>query len=227
MLIQKIALSLKIMLMHVLAKMISLFKIMLMHVLPLMFPLLKIVLMHVLTLLISLLKIMLMHILTLMISLLKIMLIHVLTLMVSLLFFQTQMPWKLSISMINKLSCKFQQCLGQFTMFSSKDPLKIDFLDIYLITFSESVLSEIKNLWESSFYSRYSKSNLDFRNGEKNWEKVVCFWDNCIWIIGIVRVSLLRKGYLSLAANVLTSSPKTWHVNKRDFFQLKWLESYQ
>ena len=116
MLIQKIALSLKIMLMHVLAKMISLFKIMLMHVLPLMFPLLKIVLMHVLTLLISLLKIMLMHILTLMISLLKIMLIHVLTLMVSLLFFQTQMPWKLSISMINKLWCKFQQCLGQFTM---------------------------------------------------------------------------------------------------------------
>ena len=117
MLIQKIALSLKIMLMHVLAKMISLFKIMLMHVLPLMFPLLKIVLMHVLTLLISLLKIMLMHILTLMISLLKIMVIHVLTLMVSLLFFQTQMPWKLSISMINKLWCKFQQCLGQFTMF--------------------------------------------------------------------------------------------------------------
>ena len=102
MLIQKIALSLKIMLMHVLAKMISLFKIMLMHVLPLMFPLLKIVLMHVLTLLISL---------------LKIMLIHVLTLMVSLLFFQTHMPWKLSISMINKLWCKFQQCLGQFTMF--------------------------------------------------------------------------------------------------------------
>ena len=116
MLVQKIALSLKIMLMHVLAKMISLFKIMLMHVLPLMFPLLKIVLMHVLTLLNSLLKIMLMHILTLMISLLKIMLTHVLTLMVSLLFFRTQMPWKLSISMIKVLWCKFQQCFGQLSM---------------------------------------------------------------------------------------------------------------
>ena len=32
--------------------------------------------------------------------------------------------------------------------------------------------------------------------------------------------SLLRTGYFSSAANVLRSSPKVLHVNKRDFFQL-------
>ena len=55
-------LSLKIMLMHVLAKMISLLKIMLMPVLAKMISLLKIMLMHVLAKIISLLKIILIHV---------------------------------------------------------------------------------------------------------------------------------------------------------------------
>ena len=49
-------------------------------------------------------------------------------------------------------------------------------------------------------------------------EKKIFFWDNCIWI-GIVKLSLLRTGEFSSAANVLTGSPKIFHVNKRDFFQ--------
>ena len=61
--------------------------------------------------------------------------------------------------------------------------------------------------------------NLDFERAAKNWEKVFCFWDNCIWI-GIVKLSLLRTGYFSSVANVLTSSSKILHVNKRDIFQL-------
>ena len=36
---------------------------------------------------------------------------------------------------------------------------------------------------------------------------------------GLVNISLLRTGYFSSAANVVTSSSKIWHVNKRDFFQ--------
>ena len=44
------------------------------------------------------------------------------------------------------------------------------------------------------------------------------FWDNWVWI-GIVKLSLLRTGYLPSAANVLTSSPKILYVNKREFFQ--------
>ena len=78
-----------------------------------------------------------------------------------------------------------------------KGPLKRDFLDICLITFSESVISEIQNLWGSSFFSKYSKFKLNFKNVEKNCEKIFCFWDNCFWI-GIVKLSLLRRGYFSL-----------------------------
>ena len=48
---------------------------------------------------------------------------------------------------------------------------------------------------------------------EKNREKNFCFWDSCIWI-GIVKLSLLRTRYLPSAATVLTSSPKTRHVNR-------------
>ena len=51
---------------------------------------------------------------------------------------------------------------------------------------------------------------------KKYFENVFCFWDNYIWI-GIVKLPLLRTGYFSLAGNVLTSSRKVLHVNKRDF----------
>ena len=101
----------------------------------------------------------------------------------------------------------------------SKDPLKRDFLDIYLTTFSESVISKIQNLRGLSFFPKF---NLDFKNAAQNWEKMFCFWGNCIRI-DIVKVSLLRTGYLKLASNLLTSSQKIWHANKRDFFRLNWL----
>ena len=50
-------------------------------------------------------------------------------------------------------------------------PLKRDFLDIYLTTFSESVISEIKNLWGSSFFLKDSKFHAAIRNSEKNENK--------------------------------------------------------
>ena len=53
----------------------------------------------------------------------------------------------------------------------------------------------------------------------KNREKIFCFWDNCI-SPGIVKLTLLRTGYLSLAANMLANSPKIWHVSKRYLFKL-------
>ena len=56
--------------------------------------------------------------------------------------------------------------------------------------------------------------------------KFFCFWDNCSWIV-IFKLSLLKSGYLDLAANTLTSSPKTWHVNKRDFLELNCLGNYE
>ena len=98
-----------------------------------------------------------------------------------------------------------------------EDPLKLDFLDIYLSTIWESVTSKIHNLWGSSFYWKYLKFNLDLRKWTINSEKDFCFWGNCIWI-GIVKLSLLRTGFFSSAANLLTSSPKIFHVSKRGFF---------
>ena len=84
----------------------------------------------------------------------------------------------------------------------------------------------MQKLWGSSFFSKYSKFDGHFKKDEKNWEKVSFIWDNCLWI-GIVKLSLLRTGYWSSAANVLTSSPKILHVHKRDFFQVNWLGSDQ
>ena len=77
-----------------------------------------------------------------------------------------------------------------------------------------------------SFLSKCSKFHRDFKIDARNAEKGFCFWDNCIWI-GIVKLSLLRRGYISSAANVLTSSPKILHVNQRDVFQLNWLGTVQ
>ena len=101
----------------------------------------------------------------------------------------------------------------------SKGRLKWDFFEIYLTTFSESVISNIQNPWGSSFVSKYWKFNLRFKNALKILEKVFLFWDNCIWI-GIFKLSLLRTGHFSSAANVFKSSPKIWYVNKRDVLQL-------
>ena len=103
-------------------------------------------------------------------------------------------------------------------------PLKHDFLDVYLITFSEYVFLEIQKLWGSSFLSRCSKFILDSKISAKSSEKSFCFWDNCIWI-GIVKLFLLRTAYFSSAANVLTSTPKIFHVNKRDSSWLNWFGS--
>ena len=107
-----------------------------------------------------------------------------------------------------------------------KGLLKQDFLDIYLTTFSESIFSQTQKLWGSSFFSKYSKFNLNFKNAGKNSEKGLFFLDNCVWI-GIVKFSLLTAGYILSAANVLRRSSKISHVNKRDFFDYKFPASNQ
>ena len=120
------------------------------------------------------------------------------------------------MNMIKVLWGSFKSAWEPLPCGLSKGPLNWDFLHIYLTTLSESLISKMQNLRGSFFSPKYLKFNLDFKNAAKNWEKVFCFWDNCIWI-GIVKLSLLRTGYFSSAANVLTTSPKVLHVNKRNF----------
>ena len=136
------------------------------------------------------------------------------------------MPWKLSISMINLLWFKFQQCLGQFTMLLSETSSETGVFRHLSNHVFRVYISEIQNLWGSSFFSKCLKFIVDFENAAKNSEKVFCFLDNCIWI-GINKVSQLRRGYLPCTANMLTNCPKISHVNKRNVLQLNWLGSDQ
>ena len=128
------------------------------------------------------------------------------------------------MNMIKMVWCKFQQCLGTSAM------LLVEVCsEMGLFRHLSNHVSRVDNFQNTKamrviFFSKCLKFKLDFKNAAKNWEKVFCFWDNCIWI-GIVKLSLLRTGYFSSAANVLTSSPKILHVNKRDFFQLNFLGS--
>ena len=72
------------------------------------------------------------------------------------------------------------------------------------------------HLWGSWFYWKCSKFNLAFKNAETKWEKIICCWDNCIWI-GCLKLSALGRGYLWSAVNMLTNILKTIHITKRDF----------
>ena len=122
------------------------------------------------------------------------------------------------MNMIKVLWCRFQQCLGTFTILlfqASSETGPFRHLDIHVFT--------LRNFGNTKavrviFFSKCSKFQIYFENSAKNLEKVFCFSDNCIWI-GIVKLSLLRRGYFSSVANVLKSIPKIWHVNKKDFFE--------
>ena len=102
--------------------------------------------------------------------------------------------------MIKVLRCRFQQCLATFTK-------------LLLERFSQTGL--FRHLYDYDFGVR----NFKLQNP---WEKLFCFWDSCIWT-GIVKLSLLRRGYFSSPANVLANTPKILQVDKREFFQLNWL----
>ena len=85
---------------------------------------------------------------------------------------------------------------------------------------------EIPKLWGSSFFSKHLKLQINLKMAAKNWDNLFCFSDNCIWTSNVI-LSLLRTGYFSSVANVLTRSPKIWYVNKRDFLEHNLLASDQ
>ena len=128
---------------------------------------------------------------------------------------------------INVLRWRFRQCLGTFTMLLVEWSTEMElFRHLSTHVFEVRNFRNAKSVRVTFFFSKCSKLNLDFKNVAKTSEKVFCFWYNCIWI-GFIELSLLRTGHLSSAANVLTSSPKNWNVNKTDFFQLNYLETDQ
>ena len=106
---------------------------------------------------------------------------------------------------------RFQQYLGTFTMLlvqgSSETALFRNLSDsVFGVRNFENTISVRVN-----FFSKHLKFNINFQKSTKACKNVFCFCDNCIWI-GIAKLFLLRTGYLSSAANVLTSSTNILHV---------------
>ena len=100
------------------------------------------------------------------------------------------------------------------------------FCTYILPRFPECVISKINQLWGSSFFWKFSKFNVDFENFRRNPEKAFCFWDNYVRS-GCVKLSVLRREYLSSAVNVLTNSYKSLRLTKTDFFWLNYLPNDQ
>ena len=82
-------------------------------------------------------------------------------------------------------------CRSDFNNFSarlscrlSKEPLKQDFLNIYLTTSFRVLKFEKTSAMRVIFFSKYWKLNLIFKNAKKKKKKrenLFRFWDNCIW----------------------------------------------
>ena len=120
------------------------------------------------------------------------------------------------MNLIKLMWCRFQQCLGTFTM-------------LLVTRFSQAVLLkhlsgyvfgvrnfEITKSMKIIFFDKLLKISSRFQKCSQKLRKTFCFWDNSIWI-GIVKLSELRTGYFSSAANVLTISPKIWHFPRETF----------
>ena len=71
----------------------------------------------------------------------------------------------------------------------------------------------------SSFFSKCSKFYAHFRNGTKNREKVLRFWEKSVWSC-CGKFCILRQEYLSSGVNVLENSLKIFDQSKAVFFRL-------
>ena len=109
--------------------------------------------------------------------------------------------------------CRFQQWLRPFSMMTVKQCSQTGLFRHFSNHF----------LRRSSFFSKPSKFNVDFKNNAKNSEKCFGFLDNSIWMdcgknvyfcllytcisIGVRKISLLLSECLSSTVFVLTNSP--------------------
>ena len=130
------------------------------------------------------------------------------------------------MNMIKVLWWRFHQCFSTFTMLLIKESSQTR-----LFTRLSNHVCGVPNFGNTKaltviFFSKYSKFKVDFKKAEKSWGKLSCFWDNWIWI-GIVKLSVLRRGHYSSAGIALTSTPKVLNSNKRDLLQLNWIGSDQ
>ena len=137
-----------------------------------------------------------------------------------------QLTWHKSMNVVKVLRRRFKKCFGTFIMLLFEGSSETG-----LFRHLSNHIFRVRNFRNTKairaiFFTDFFQFNLYFKNEAQNWENLFCFWDNCIWT-GIGKLSLVRTGYLSSAANVLTNSTKIFNVHKRDLFQLNWLGSDQ
>ena len=97
---------------------------------------------------------------------------------------------------------------------------KRDFLQMSLTTsFPVRNFDNTSTFRVHSFLPKFSKFDLHLNNAARNSENAFWSLHKCIWIV-YVKLTLLRRKYLSLVVNVLTDSTKILHITKRNFFQL-------
>ena len=128
------------------------------------------------------------------------------------------------MNMIKVMSCRFDKCLGRFTMLLVEGSSKTElFRHLSNHVFEVINFGNTKAMWVI-FFSKTFKLSDRFRKWSQKVIKNFCFWDNWIWI-AIVTLSLLRTGYFSPVAIGLPSKPKILHVNKTYFFRRNFLGS--
>ena len=128
--------------------------------------------------------------------------------------------------LVNVVWFWFSKCFVPLTCRLLKGPMKEDFLEIWLRPFFG--VPNFGNTWGMRviLFWKCTMFKLHFKSAVSNWENVLSFWDYCIWI-GCLILSLLTREYLLLAVNILKNIFKTFHVTKRDLFQLNCFGSHE
>ena len=128
------------------------------------------------------------------------------------------------------LSFRFQQCFSPITMLfveGSSETGVLRLLSKHVFR-DPQILKYIR--YESHVFLEMFKMKSKFRKYKKKKKKKIpkgfFFWDNFLSIF-CYKLCLLRREYLSSAANGLTDSPKILHITQRNFFNLNCLRRYQ
>ena len=131
--------------------------------------------------------------------------------------FATQLSSHWLLELVKTLSLRLNQCFGLFTMTPvEKSSQRGAFRHLSKHIFRGRKFRKYISSEGHLFFWKCSKFNANSKNAEKNWQKMFCFWDKCIWIV-CIHLSLLLREYVSLAVNVLRKGLKNFHESKSDF----------
>ena len=121
--------------------------------------------------------------------------------------------------MVQVLRTDFSSVLDRLPCHLSKDPLKWYFLYINLTTYFGVRKFKYSLAVRVVFFLKIFKVECKFWKCKKKLANIFRLLDNCIWKC-CKKFPLLRTGYLSLAVNGSTNSPKILHITQRDFINL-------